>query len=77
MVPCGKVRCNDDDHKAGSHYMEVHMKALSDDMVHSFAAVKVEIISVITVYITGEAISMILVSDEYYKCSKLCYFRFG
>jgi hypothetical protein len=44
-VPCGKVRYNGDDHKAGSYYMEVHMKALSDDMVHSFAAVKVKIIN--------------------------------
>jgi hypothetical protein len=51
MVPCDKVRCNDDDHKAGSHYMEVHMKALSDSMAHSYATVKEDIISVITVCI--------------------------
>lgn len=46
--------------------MEVHMKAQSDDMVHSFAAVKLEMICVITVCTTGEAISVTLVSDEYY-----------
>jgi hypothetical protein len=47
MVPCGKVRYNDDVHKASSYYMEVHMKALSDDMVHSFATVKAEMTTVI------------------------------
>jgi len=42
MVPYGKVRYNDDDHKTGSCYMEVHMKAPSDDKAHSFAAVNVK-----------------------------------
>jgi hypothetical protein len=41
---------------AGSYYMEVHKIALSDDMVHFFAAVNMEMISVIRVYIIGEAV---------------------
>jgi hypothetical protein len=48
MVPCGKVRYNDDVHKASSYYMEAHMKALSDDKVHSFATVKTEMATVTT-----------------------------
>jgi len=44
MVPYGKVRYNDDDHMAGSYYMEVHMRAPSGNMAHSFAAVNVKII---------------------------------
>lgn len=48
MVPCGKVKYNDDVHKANSHYMEDHMKALSDNMVHFFATVKAEITTVVT-----------------------------
>jgi hypothetical protein len=47
MVPCGKVRYNDVVHKASSYYMEAHMIALSGDMVHSFATVKMEMATVI------------------------------